>query len=572
MSRLASLLVAAFLLFPDAAFSLNTISGVADVMAALYVDERKPGCSGFHLKKDYIYITPTDTGASNSSAWQEIAAGPGLAEKYQISTGDKVRVRFKASNSTNTSSGVPSSSHRRLLSDPAATLSPPTSDGETMDMIDGIDVLVPSEPHEIFTGDKIRIKSMIYLISTCGWPAAATVEDVQNAYFYNNLSIKGYHDSCSYGKFTFDPADNFVVGPVEVPCTGTVDSGWLTFPYDSSVNCGAAEQYAWRLAGEAAARAAGYGDFMDNPDNNRRRVIHILPANVKCPWAGLASVGCGGASCSAYIKGNYATNLPINMHEISHTHGLSHAGKGLDEYGDTSDVMGTASGNGYLCMNPGNQMRVGWNYPIAALQPYTTNNAGNGGGGLGTGSIWVIPPESATDTNHVFLNYSINGVPFPNYLISFRTRTSTFDNILPSTLNNKVFIHNFNGTTSERDWNRSMLITTLGRSGVFTSPFVDMGNDKFSGGGVRIRVVSITAGVSATVQICRFTVLEESGGDMCADGIDNDCDGLIDADDPDCGLIPSPPLPPPDLPDLPPSPPPPSPPPPRPPPPRPPPP
>ncbi len=50
-----------------------------------------------------------------------------------------------------------------------------------------------------------------------------------------------------------------------------------------------------------------------------------------CGWAGLASVGCGGPTCSVYIQGNSANDLDVIMHELGHTQGLSHSGKGWDE-------------------------------------------------------------------------------------------------------------------------------------------------------------------------------------------------------------------------------------------------
>ncbi|KXZ53666.1 hypothetical protein GPECTOR_6g583 [Gonium pectorale] len=430
-------------------------NGYADVMSALYVDERKPACSGFHLKTDLIYFTRNDTGdavGTNGSAWREVAAGDGVSDKYKVRTGDLIRVRYAANSSA--------SSGRRLMSDEPELL--------------GIDVVGESKAHEVYDGAPIRIKSMIYLISTCGWPAPLTVEEARNIYFRNSMSISGYHDTCTYNKVKFLEEDTVIIGPVEVPCTGSVFSGVLEYPYDSSQYCGAAEQFSWRLAGEAAARAT------------------------RCGWAGLASVGCGGSTCSVYIKGSYAQSLTVAMHEISHTTGLSHAGRGFDEYGDTSDVMGNSgSSDGYLCMNPGNQLRVGWNSPIATLLPSSTNIVGNSG----VLKTWVIPPESATDVNHLYLLYSVNDVAYPNLFISFRTRTATFDNILTSGNNNRVFVHAFNGTASERDWNRTLLLAVLSSGGIYTGPFVDTDNDFFTGGGVRIQVLSITPGVSATVRV-----------------------------------------------------------------------
>ena len=70
------------------------------------------------------------------------------------------------------------------------------------------------------------------------------------------------------------------------------------------------------------------------------------PPQVKCGWAGLGSVGCSGKSCSVYIKGGYANDLLVHMHELGHTQGLSHAGRGLDEVRVWDLVGACAPGEG----------------------------------------------------------------------------------------------------------------------------------------------------------------------------------------------------------------------------------
>ncbi|GIL99793.1 hypothetical protein Vretimale_4769, partial [Volvox reticuliferus] len=492
--------------------------GIAEVMSALYVDQRNPQCDGIHISKDFLYLLPTAE-VTNTSAWTQVIEGDNLPSKYNVRSGDKIRVTYR--NATN------STGSRRLLSSP-----PP--------VLESIEVVQQSVPHEIYTGSQIRVKSMIYIITTCGWGASATVDQLRALFFEANSSIAGYHTNCTYGKVTYDPSENFIFGPVEVPCSGTVSNGYLTYAYDSSKSCGAAEQFAWRITAENAARSAGYGAFFDN--TTRRRIVHILPKEVTCGWAGLGSVGCGSTTCTVYIKGAYALSLTVNMHELGHTQGLSHAGQGYDEYGDYSDVMGTATSEGYLCMNVGNQYRVGWNTMLASLTPSTTNYPGN----TGFPGRWVLPATNRTDNNALYLNYSVPGARLPNMFVSFRTRGPRYDNVMPANLMNKVFVHQFNGTASERDYNRTLLVATLTTNAVYISPFLDRNNDASVGGGVKVRVVSITAGVSATVELCRFTQRIETA---CDDGVDNDCNGLIDSDDPNC--MSSPPPSPPSQPSLP---------------------
>ena len=57
----------------------------------------------------------------------------------------------------------------------------------------------------------------------------------------------------------------------------------------------------------------------------RRRVVVVLPAAVRCPWAGLGVTGCVGARCTAYIKGTYLTKMAVIYHELQHNFGLGHA-------------------------------------------------------------------------------------------------------------------------------------------------------------------------------------------------------------------------------------------------------
>ncbi|GIL77138.1 hypothetical protein Vretifemale_6692, partial [Volvox reticuliferus] len=61
-------------------------------------------------------------------------------------------------------------------------------------------------------------------------------------------------------------------------------------------------------------------------------------------------------------------------------------------------------------------------------------------------------------------------------------------------------------------------------------------------GNVTIRVKSKTP-QAATVTVCRAIRVNEAGLNTCSDGLDNDCDGLVDNDDPDCNPVLKPPPP-----------------------------
>eukprot|EP00198_Chlamydomonas_reinhardtii_P011174 XP_001700511.1 predicted protein [Chlamydomonas reinhardtii] len=365
---------------------------------------------------DYVYITPKlDT--EENPAWSEVISGSNIIGDgsdggFNIRTGDFVEVVYAANTSRVTG-------RRMLLSDQPAVLD--------------FQIIQPGSPKEVFTGDPIQVSSYIYVINTCGWPQSTTTDKLRQLYFTGSQNIQDYHSTCSYNKVFFPEANTRIFDNINVPCSGTVQSGVLKYNYDSSNSCGAAEQFAWRMAGEDLARS------------------------VKCGWAGLGSVGCSGRSCSVYIKGGYANSLL---------------------YGDKSDIMGTAgSSPGYLCMNAGNQLRVGWNAPLATLTPPLADFSIVGRLLDGTRTEpgrWELPAAAGTDTNHLLLDFnSRGGQAFPNAFLSFRARGSGFDSILSADMNNKVLVHFFNGSASERDYNRTLLVGVLGAGQAFTSPFLN---------------------------------------------------------------------------------------------------
>ncbi|KAG2495773.1 hypothetical protein HYH03_006018 [Edaphochlamys debaryana] len=258
---------------------------------------------------------------------------------------------------------------------------------------------------------------------------------------------------CSYGKVVANGFETYIMGPIQI----------------------------------------GLGEWMNT--TMRRRIVTVLPKEVTCGWAGLGSVGCGGRACTVYIKGGYGLTLTVQMHELGHTQGLSHAGRGLDEYGDRGDVLGSTGGaDGYLCMNPGNQLRLGWNTPIGYLRPLTVNDAPTNTGQRG---IWRLPNMASTDVNHVYINMTVPGFPYANHFASFRARTPTYDAILSSDYNNRVHIHQFNGTTNDRDYNRTLLMALLGPGQWYMSRFVSYGAGTAAGGALNFSVISIDSGREA---------------------------------------------------------------------------
>jgi len=415
--------------------------------------------------------------------------------------------------------------------------------------IDGTFMKVASPPlqlNEILNGSIINITATVYIVNFCNWTNPVFKSNITTLMFNRNTSqednIERYYDVCTYGKVKYVSDNIAVFDNIRVDCWGNITSGSLVYKYNSSNNCSANEQFAWRMAGENLAKQAALTDpkIARILNSTNRRIITILPNKVTCAWAGLGSVGCGGRTCQTYIKGTAGFDNSVVFHELGHNIGLSHAGKDLNEYGDQTDPMGD-SGNPYikkiLCFNAGNMYRVG----IAAAIP-----AGNLTSADFTleknHKTFTIPATSFKENNYVVIDLAqynkTRKMAYPKYFISYRVRRTTYggyDAGLPTKYDRKVFIISFNGTQDTRDFNRTLFRDygpsfAKSNSTWWSGPFINItGTDYNYGGGLRVNVLS-TGDMSATVDICKMYSQKE----VCFMNLDLDCDGLYGLQDPDC--------------------------------------
>ncbi|GIL77139.1 hypothetical protein Vretifemale_6690, partial [Volvox reticuliferus] len=136
--------------------------------------------------------------------------------------------------------------------------------------------------------------------------------------------------------------------------------------------------------------------------------------------------------------------------------------------------------------------------------------------------------------------------------VSYRVRQGapgSYDSGLQDDLNNRVWVHEYNETANAIPANYRMPPLSLA---VLSDDIIRDPSTKqpslpvVSGygalprtysqfipgrGGITITLKRKTSQV-AVVSVCRATSLNETG--FCSDGIDNDCDGLVDVTDPDC--------------------------------------
>jgi len=390
-----------------------------------------------------------------------------------------------------------------------------------------------------------NISATVYIIDTCNFTMPVkTPEDLLPLLFNTSQTrqddnIQDYYKVCSYGKISWHPNNVEIIGPIKVNCSGNVTSGILSYNYDGRNKCGSAEQFAWRVFGDLVAKEIAK---KNNTQRGRkvsrilaarnRRILMYLPREVKCGWAGLGSVGCTGPSCQSFIKGDSGYDNSVVFHELGHNLGLSHTGRGLDEYGDQTDVMGD-SGNKYvkkpLCFNVASMFRIGLDKAVVNFTSDDFDVTANH-------KQVTIPATSLSDTNYAYVNLGrLNGTfqkLLPNYFISYRVTQGQYDGGLPSKYNKKVFVHAFNGSATQRDYNRSQFIDFgvpfSSKTNIWTSPFVPLRRDGH-GGGLRVTVLTQTD-EAVTVDICKMYSEKE----MCTMNLDLDCDNVYGRDDPDC--------------------------------------
>ncbi|KAG2430064.1 hypothetical protein HXX76_010164 [Chlamydomonas incerta] len=448
---------------------------------------------------------------------------------------------------------------------------------------------------EIFTGKPIDLRTIVYLIDIqCGnrsdylnpirnasdvykWLFPSSPNTVRN-------NLQNYYSTCSYGKVQMQRQNTVVLGPLPVACRGTfpVDvaaaadqdaftrnpnataaaatTRSLATSWDFTQYCGPSEQRAWQDAAEAFAQKAAATDPAVAAVlawTQRRRSLFLLPPRNRCPWQGLADVTCTQPVCSAFLQLFSTTpDMQVMYHELMHNMGLNHATLGSNEYGDSTDVMGNfaAAGSGLLCHNAPYMYRIGWAKPI--------NGRGSVNGEFGnltaanftTQSNVIeglrIPAQGTTDENMVVVALGakdsttpVAELAYPTYFLSYRIRNMTaggYDSGLNSSFaNGKITIHEFNGEQNERDQSRTRLVEfgPLFRSSAdlrsWRSEFQPVDEDGL-GGAIQVTIARLTS-TYADIDLCR--VFGESEADLpggCADGVDNDCDGMPDDEDPDC--------------------------------------
>ncbi|PNW82272.1 hypothetical protein CHLRE_06g278164v5 [Chlamydomonas reinhardtii] len=390
-------------------------------------------------------------------------------------------------------------------------------------------------------------------------------------------TLQRYYDVCSYNKLRFENSINKVYGPIDFPCQGS----WPTKgKYDITKSCADPELYgAWDAAKDYLKKV--------DPDTFKildgiRRKIFILPFRPVCTFGGRANVGCpGGGDCltwMTYAAENRFIDMSTVFHELAHNIGLSHSarnvcdGKGsceVQDYGDKTCFMGS----GYpvdptkqiLCSSAPQGYKAGWISPMVdpfagADQTPTTGEFKYSDVPMGQNSTVQLPAMGATDKNFLRIILDQKGITPVNGRRRERAVFVSYRSVLPSThpnylydsglspdFNRRIFIHEFNETADNNPTDDSYpplirnvldIIPATGKPNTIGDGWGALPNKwEYAGsqGRLVLRVWSKSQ-TNATISLCFATVTTETG-DACYNQVDDDCDGLMDDDDPDCAGV-----------------------------------
>ncbi|GIL80756.1 hypothetical protein Vretifemale_9794, partial [Volvox reticuliferus] len=455
------------------------------------------------------------------------------------------------------SSGGPQSRQRRNLQqeddypyDDENDISPQQLLMGTKDPItvEGIQVVGSEDPNaqQKWNDGVTMIKSVVYLISTCEFSASTNPARLR-ALFVNErdtssgaVTMQNIWRYCSQGMVSMNSSTQAIY-EVKVPCTGSLTTGNKIINYN--FNGKGYGTCAVEMLGLMVKLADNYvrNTFQVSLTNDQQRIL-VLPGAISnnCGYAGAAAMGITPGE--VYITGAAAENLNVYVHEMSHSYfNLQHSmainptTRSIDdEYGDDSCLMGRGS----YCFNAPQLWKLNWVSPLPGGDLNGTTLT------IGTPRTFVLPSQNKklqsylridptwalSDEDEASPSERLSNVPA--FFISHRALEAPFDNLFPST---SVMVYTFRGTKQFYSIAYPNRETVLQSQMVYRSPMPY---------GLVVRVVSIIAGSNATVVICRASgENENTDAESCSDGLDNDCDGRVDYEDPDCNNPPNTPPP-----------------------------
>ncbi|GIL74923.1 hypothetical protein Vretifemale_4801 [Volvox reticuliferus] len=386
----------------------------------------------------------------------------------------------------------------------------------------------------------IIISTVVFLISFCGYGPAIDVASFRSMWLNgpdtppNTRTMQNTFDYCSQGKAIMNSSTQHIFD-VPLQCTGKVPGTSTPYNYAQlDTICYTYSLHNMMLVAEDYVQKTLGIDI-----SSIKQRIAVLPVDLSgyCDFGGMAGLGCTGTRCYSWINGLFAGNLYLYLHEMGHNLGLYHSRIPGRDYGDETCTMG----NGRTCYNAPNMWRLGWVSPLPGGDLNDTTLP------VGQPMIFYLPGQNENPHSYLRINptwattgsqtYSRLKAPIPAFFISHRYKEVPFDNLSPA--NSHIAVHTFSGTQDPQSYQNVTLEAFLFVKEEYRAPM------PFN---LVVRFVTYKSGGNATIIICRADGEEEGGGSSCSDGLDNDCDGLVDFADPDCAYVapkpPSPRLPP----------------------------
>ncbi|GLI66238.1 hypothetical protein VaNZ11_009980, partial [Volvox africanus] len=405
----------------------------------------------------------------------------------------------------------------------------------------------PSRPQRLLLGEAITSplepRILVYIASICGYnkPPAASKEEVMKLLVSGdstNRSLVEYFRTCSYGQVSLLESNiKILTPPAEIPCTGTLPPGqpFATGPDFTTRSCNELDNLPkWHYWLDAWAATIG----VDAAEYHQRILILPREFTTRIPgcngFSGLATSGrwqywsrTGANSWGTsliWLTGENLGWLEVWFHEIGHTYGMAHAsipgGCGIGDQCDHTCPMGATGGQGIRCLNAPHNWQVGWGGPILQLSdanlPYGKPSA---------------PIRIPLQTSSINSSVVVTGAGMPDnqrLFLSVRMNVYPYDLAWKNLDDNTAFVlvHSYNGT--DRSFYHPSYHFGETRLG-------SIWRDTVTGSNLSVRFDYWNTDTGASVRFCRRTSDTELN---CNDGLDEDCDFLMDSEDPDCGKSP----------------------------------